>query len=175
MSIIIGGLGLLYAYNQQVLAFEAVRLAEWTALKDFRELCQEQAAPTSQLNAKCELALRDPFPEPPYVNFDSERAKWRRGGIHRTSTIHPSTLPPWSNGIGVPKSTYTTLYGWMVAFVAGLLIMHTYRRLRRSLGRPLRYHLKSKGEFWNKINHDRVSTVQLLQFQSYGRVIHQFA
>ena len=43
MSIIIGGLGLLYAYNQQVLAFEAMSLAEWTALEDFRELCQEQA------------------------------------------------------------------------------------------------------------------------------------
>ena len=43
MSFIIGGLDLLYAYTQQVLTFEAVRLAEWTALKDFRELCQEQA------------------------------------------------------------------------------------------------------------------------------------
>lgn len=43
MSIIIGDLGLLYAYNQQVPAFEAVRLAEWTALKDFRELRQERA------------------------------------------------------------------------------------------------------------------------------------
>ena len=42
ISIIVGGLGLRYAYVQMVLSNEALRLAEWTARKDFWELCHEQ-------------------------------------------------------------------------------------------------------------------------------------
>ena len=42
ISVIVGGLGLRYAYVQVVLGYEALRLAEWTAKKDFWELCQEQ-------------------------------------------------------------------------------------------------------------------------------------
>ncbi len=42
ISVIVGGLGLRYAYVQVVLSYEALRLAKWTARKDFWELCQEQ-------------------------------------------------------------------------------------------------------------------------------------
>lgn len=42
ISVIIGGLGLRYAYIQVLLSYEALRLAKWTARKDFWELCQEQ-------------------------------------------------------------------------------------------------------------------------------------
>lgn len=42
ISVIVGGLGLRYACVQIVLSYEALRLAEWTARKDFWELCQEQ-------------------------------------------------------------------------------------------------------------------------------------
>ena len=45
ISIIVGGLGLRYAYVQTVLSYEALKLAEWTARKDFGELCQEQMVP----------------------------------------------------------------------------------------------------------------------------------
>ena len=42
ISIIVGGLGLRYAYVQVLLSYEALRLAKWTARKDFWEICQEQ-------------------------------------------------------------------------------------------------------------------------------------
>ena len=42
ISVIIGGLGLRYAFVQVVLSYETLRLAKWTARKDFWELCQEQ-------------------------------------------------------------------------------------------------------------------------------------
>ena len=42
ISVIVGGLGLKYAYVQVVLSYEALKLAKWTARKDFWELCREQ-------------------------------------------------------------------------------------------------------------------------------------
>ena len=42
ISVIIGGLGLRYAFVQVVLSYETLRLAKWTARKDFWELCQER-------------------------------------------------------------------------------------------------------------------------------------
>ena len=42
ISIIVGGLGLTYAYVQVVLRYEALKLAKWTARKDFWDLCREQ-------------------------------------------------------------------------------------------------------------------------------------
>ena len=42
ISIIVGGLGLRYAYIQVVLSNETLRLAKWTARKDFWEICQKQ-------------------------------------------------------------------------------------------------------------------------------------
>ena len=42
ISVIVGRLCLRYAYVQVVLSYEALRLAKWTARKDFWELCQEQ-------------------------------------------------------------------------------------------------------------------------------------
>ena len=42
ISIIVGGLGLRYAYVQVLLGYDALRLAKWTARKDFWEICQQQ-------------------------------------------------------------------------------------------------------------------------------------
>ena len=42
ISVIVGGLGLRYAYIQVVLSNETLRLAKWTARKDFWEICQKQ-------------------------------------------------------------------------------------------------------------------------------------
>lgn len=42
ISVIFGGLGLRYAYIQIVLSYEGLRLAQWTARKDFWQICQEQ-------------------------------------------------------------------------------------------------------------------------------------
>ena len=42
ISIIIGSLGLRYAYVQVVLSNESLRLAQWTARKDFWEICSVQ-------------------------------------------------------------------------------------------------------------------------------------
>lgn len=67
-TFVIGGLGLRYAYQQQMLASQSMKLAEWTARKDFWEVCQEQAKNIT-LNFGCESVLRDPFPEPPYVDI----------------------------------------------------------------------------------------------------------
>lgn len=39
-SLAMGILALRYAYDSQVLAYQQVKLAEWTAKKDFLELCQ---------------------------------------------------------------------------------------------------------------------------------------
>lgn len=47
-TIVIGGLGLRYAYVQQQLAYRGMKLAQWTAQKDFLELCRDNyvRAPT---------------------------------------------------------------------------------------------------------------------------------
>ena len=42
ISVIVGGLGLRYAYIQVVLGIDTLRLAKWNARKDFWEICQEQ-------------------------------------------------------------------------------------------------------------------------------------
>ena len=42
ISIIVGSLGLRYAYVQILLSNESLRLAEWTARKDFWEICSAQ-------------------------------------------------------------------------------------------------------------------------------------
>ena len=62
---------------QQTLAVESTRLAEWTASKDFSEICQEQA-PGVTLNLKCEEILRRPFPEPPFDYFAPEHDELKR-------------------------------------------------------------------------------------------------
>ena len=64
-----------------MLAVESTRLAEWTASKDFRELCQNQA-PGVTLNAKCEEILRQPFPEPPYMEGHDELRRSEREAVH---------------------------------------------------------------------------------------------
>lgn len=40
-ALLVGAFGLRYAYNQQELAYQAMKLAKWTAKKDFLELCRE--------------------------------------------------------------------------------------------------------------------------------------
>ena len=42
ISVMVGGLGLRYAYIQMVLSIDTLRLAKWTARKDFWEICEEQ-------------------------------------------------------------------------------------------------------------------------------------
>ena len=40
-TILVGAFGLRYAYVQQKLAYESMKLAEWTAKKDLLELCEQ--------------------------------------------------------------------------------------------------------------------------------------
>ena len=48
-TLFFGGLGLRLAFDQQHFAWETAKLAEWTARKDFREICQDQAVSRPQL------------------------------------------------------------------------------------------------------------------------------
>ena len=118
-TVIIGASGLRYSYVQQMLAVESTRLAEWTARKDFREICHEQA-PGVTLNPKCEEILRQPFPEPPYTTSDDHDKLKRCQGVPlrwRPRTDLDFALlqvcPPWLCTLRLQPWTVT--FTWVVS------------------------------------------------------------
>ena len=53
VTVLFGGWTLRLTIDQRHLAWEATKLAEWTAKKDFREICQDQAVSGGRFVSKC--------------------------------------------------------------------------------------------------------------------------
>lgn len=130
-TVVIGGLGLRYAYVQQILAYQSMRLAEWTAMKDFKEICREQAQTTTPLSHKCELILRDPFPEPPYI----QPYRWKRWQTQHDNMPHPYTIAPGFSPVQYFPLTdaQQRMYSWTLTLTMGFLIFWHRRRLQQLL------------------------------------------
>ncbi|KAL9632053.1 MAG: hypothetical protein Q9164_005553 [Protoblastenia rupestris] len=70
-SLVLGIVGLRYAYDQQQLAYQATELARWTAQKEFLELCLDPNATDKASNESCAQALMELLPAPPYIKFST--------------------------------------------------------------------------------------------------------
>ncbi|KAK0513568.1 hypothetical protein JMJ35_003932 [Cladonia borealis] len=140
ISIIVGGLGLRYAYLQAVLGNKTLRLAEWTARKDFWELCREQKASNNATSTECELALRTHFPDPPYVDLD--RRSWKQP--------NPSTVYEVPDLELAQNYNARLTHGVLLSALAAVLLLRNYHRIRRLANTMLRGFALHKSRTMNR-------------------------
>lgn len=138
-SVIIGAVGLRYAYVQQILAYRSLTLAEWTAAKDFRELCLQNVQAVPQ-NTSCEAILKKPLPEPPSVSFERRKRSWICEGNLNVALqdsmatykyLYPDAVRLLHAWHAPASNAHLLLDHWVVSLILGSLLFRHRRKLLR--------------------------------------------
>lgn len=145
VSLIVGVLALQYAYQSQVLAYKSMKLAEWTAKKDFLEMCLNMNSSASNVALECNRALRIPFPAPPGIVFSQSNELSRRTVRDFCESTNEALYDPpvhlldqMRSSLENAKSANWAVLRFLMFLGVGFILLHNRRRLTRLLYRQYR-------------------------------------
>ena len=79
--------GLVVAYVALSPAYDAVKLARWTSVKDYRDDCRSHNSSSGLLSADCQEVLRHPMSPPPFFSTDSAARSFSKREMNRPKMI----------------------------------------------------------------------------------------
>jgi ankyrin repeat protein len=142
LSVVITIATLAPTFRAQASSDKALRLAEWTALKDYIEECREELAAGIQSQA-CIKAMNAKLPPPPYVDHGLLDTVRRSLGME--NRLYNGT---WRHAAGEHSGTQAFLHFWMAALliVACVFFVFAYFEHRRTRLLRLSYASSKKGD-----------------------------
>ncbi|KAL9039513.1 MAG: hypothetical protein Q9214_004843 [Letrouitia sp. 1 TL-2023] len=186
-SMVMGVLGLRYAYLSQVLASQSMELAKWTAMKDFQESCSAAKASGATISSACEAAISHALPHPPLNQYDTY------GNLHKRLRRDFCFVADQSEHYSTPKkpeppgdSSHVRLIHWIfisvvVTLAAGTLLVRFLPKLewrsriwarKLSLEVSRRIEESSNGRLLEQVN---PFETRLRTFNSYENLYHNQA